>query len=400
MPWIKTCPMTERREFISAWLREGNVAGLVRRFLVSRKTAYKWIARYRSEGPAGLADRSRRPESSPWETSEAVQEALCQLRRLHPTWGPKKLVAKLGESRPDLVLPAVSTAGDILSRSGLVSPRKGRHPHPPTGGATPRGDRPNAIWAIDYKGEFKLGDGRYCYPLTMSDEFSRYLLICEGFPAISGASARASCTRIFRRHGLPDVIRSDNGSPFASTGLARLSQLSVWWMRLGIRLQRITPGHPEQNGRHERIHRDLKAETTRPPGQEMTAQQKRFDAFLAEHNQERPHEALGQRPPARVYHDSERPFPERLPPVEYPSHFEVRKVGSNGCIKLWDQTIFLSKALSDQHVGLVEREEDLWTVSFSACPVCIIDRRTGTVQAPEPLPEQLPPEPTLDEVSP
>ncbi len=399
MTWKDTCPVLERRKFIAAWRRDGNVSGLAETFQISRKTAYKWIARFVSEGGPGLEDRSRRPRSSPGKTCDKAETSLCQLREHHPTWGPKKLVAKLSVTCPDLALPAVSTAGDILARHGLVQPRGNRRRQWMKGAAWPWGGHPNAIWAIDYKGEFKLGNGQYCYPLTVSDEHSRYLLLCQGFSRICGASVIASCRDLFRRHGLPEAIRSDNGSPFASTGLARLSRPSVWWLRLGIALKRTMPGHPEQNGRHERMHRDMKAQTTRPPERHLRAQQSRFDAFQAEHNHERPHEALGQKLPAHLYQPSPRSYPERLPDLEYPSHFEVRKVGDNGCIKLWNKDIFLSTALRGEMVGVAETDDDRWTVSLGAFRLGVIDRRTRKIDEPPPIKADEP-IPTLDALSP
>lgn len=382
MPWQETCAVDERMRFMEAWLHEQDVAGVARRFGISRKTAYKWIDRFREAGRSGLQDRSRRPHGSPHATDPAVVSALVAIRRAHPTWGPKKLLAKLAQLDDGLDLPATSTAGDIIKRAGLVQTPRRRQRRPEIGRAWPRSDAPNAIWCVDYKGEFRLGNGAYCYPLTLSDEYSRFLLACRGFPRIAGADAQACCEHAFRCCGLPQAIRSDNGSPFASTGLCRLSRLAVWWLRLGIQLRRNVPGHPEHNGRHERIHRDMKAQTTRPPADDLAGQQRRFDDFVQEHNHERPHEALGQQCPAQHYRPSPRPYPERLPQPEYPSHYEVRRVGSNGCIALWGNVCYLSDALALQDVGLVEEDEDRWAVYFASLRLGILDRRSGRIASP------------------
>jgi putative transposase len=377
MPWSELSTMDHRTAFIKDWLRDGNVTALAVRYEVSRKTAYKWIARFTSGGKRALADASRRPLTCPHATPPEVAEALIELRKEHPTWGAKKLVAKLAAVSPTMPLPAVSTASEIIDRAGLVRERRQRRRLPQIGGAWPRGDRPNAIWCADYKGQFRTLDGRWCYPLTVTDEYSRLVLECRGYGGIDSDQAHTCFERLFRRHGLPEAIRSDNGAPFASTGLCRLSRLAVWWMRLGIALKRNLPGHPEHNGRHERMHRDLKAETTRPPAADLRAQQRRFDAFIEGHNRDRPHEALDQQTPSQHYVDSPRPYPERLPVPEYPSHYEKRLVTANGCISLWGKYVFLSHALYGQWLGLIEKDEDRWAVHFGSLQIAVIDRRTG-----------------------
>lgn len=382
MPWQETCMVDERSRFIDAWLHDQEIAGLSRQFGISRKTAYKWLDRFREEGRSGLCDRSRRPHHSPQATDRAMASALVNLRHVHPTWGPKKLLAKMAQGDSELDLPAVSTASDILKRAGLINAPRRQHRPPEVGGSWPRGDQPNAIWCVDYKGEFRMGNGRYCFPLTVSDEYSRYLLACRGFPRIAGTDAQQCFEAVFRTYGLPEAIRSDNGSPFASTGIFRLSRLSVWWLRLGIKLRRNLPGHPEQNGRHERMHRDLKAQTTRPPAEHLPAQQRRFDAFAQEHNHERPHEALHQQCPARFYRPSSRPYPKQLPRPEYPAYYEVRRVCANGCIKLRDENFYLSKALATQDVGLVEEDDGRWAVYFANLRLGILDQRCGRMDRP------------------
>jgi putative transposase len=380
MPWDETTPMDQRADFIADWLEQGNVSGLCRVYGISRKTAYKWLGRYRLEGPAGLVDQSRRPHHSPERTSPEIRSSLIGLRREHPSWGPKKLAALLSRQRPRWSIPAASTVGDILRGAGLVrsSSRRRR-----LGGSPVPGDRgavPNAVWCVDYKGEFKLGNGEYCYPLTVSDEHSRYVLECRGFPSIRAEDVRERFERLFATYGLPQRIRSDNGAPFAGTGVARLSRLSVWWVRLGIALDRNQPHHPEQNGRHERMHRDLKAFATRPPERTWKAQQARFDRFCQMHNEERPHEALDMAFPSEHYVPSSRTLPSRLPEVTYPGHYEVRVVDHSGQVKFKGQTLFLSRALAGESVGLHERDHDLWDLQFATIPLGTYDLRQQRLQ--------------------
>jgi transposase InsO family protein len=288
--------------------------------------------------------------------------------------GPKKLIAYLGERFPSLELPSASTVGDILTRAGLVKPSKRRSRFPKLGGVWPRGETPNAIWCVDYKGEFRMKNSRYCYPLTITDEMSRYIIRCTGFESIAGLDVRRSMERSFRQYGLPDGIRSDGGTPFYSNGNIGLSSISVWWLRLGIALRRIQPGHPEQNGRHERMHRDLKAHTTRPPGGDLRDQQRSFDQFRSFFNNVRPHEGLDQQTPAKHYRPSKRPFPNKLPQCEYPGHYEVRRVAENGTITFCGAMIFISKSLEGEDLGLVEIDEDLWAFYLGS-------HRMGTIDA-------------------
>ena len=376
MPWSEACTMDLRYVFIQDWLTSQDVSGAAERAGISRKTAYKWIGRFHEGGKGGLGDRPRRPLSCPHSTAIEVAEALIDQRRQHPTWGAKKLIKTLSQTMPVRSLPAVSTASNIIARAGLVRERRQRRRLPKIGRAWPRAACANAIWCTDYKGQFRTLDGTWCYPLTVTDEYSRFILACRGYAGIDGDDVKTCFTGLFRRHGLPDAIRSDNGSPFASTGLCRLSRLSVWWMRLGIALKRNVPGHPQHNGRHERMHRDLKAETTRPPATNRRAQQRVFDDFTQRFNHERPHEGLAQRTPTTHYVNSPRPYPERLPALEYPSHYEVRRVAPNGCVSLWNGYVFLSHALCGQDLGLIEHDDGLWTVCFGSLKLGNIDRRT------------------------
>lgn len=305
--------MRERVGFIAAVERnELRFAEICERFEISRKTGYKWRARYEESGPEGLVDLSRRPHHSPLATPRRVGEALEELRRRHPSWGAGKLLAILEGRHPGWELPSRSTGCELLRRAGLVRQRRRRsrlgHPGPPLSEM----NAPNAVWSADFKGQFKTRDGVYCYPLTVSDGFSRYLLGCQGLRSPCEELSRPVLTRLFEEFGLPWIIRTDNGSPFASTALGRLSRLSVWWIRLGIQPELIEPASPAQNGRHERMHKTLKAETTRPPAGSLSAPQVRFNRFRREYNDERPHEALGQRTPGSVYERSSRPFPGTL----------------------------------------------------------------------------------------
>lgn len=330
MPWRVETPMSQRVEFVEAYARgHWSMTELCCRFQISRKTGYKWWARYAADGADGLSEQSRRPEHSPTALAGELAALFLRARVAHPTWGPRKLLAYLARRHPRRTeWPVASTVGALLKREGLVRARRRRpapgHPGRPT---TPM-DAPNAIWTIDFKGQFKLGSGAYCYPLTVVDGYSRYLLACQGLPSTAGVGARRVLERVFRAYGLPDRIRSDNGAPFATCALGRLSALSVWWLKLGILPELIQPAHPEQNGRHERMHRTLKAEATRPAAQSPRGQQRRFNAFQHEYNTERPHEALGQQPPSSHYHPSPRPYPRYVQSPEYPKHFETRYVST------------------------------------------------------------------------
>jgi transposase InsO family protein len=369
MPWQEVNMTDLRRGFITDWLAGGSVTGLCRVYSISRATAHKLINRYNSDPEDYFVDLSRRPHSCPHETPELVREAVIALRRRYPLWGPKKIIALLTRQHPRWLLPAASTVGDILKRADLIETKEKRRrlgPSPVPGG---RGTAPNEVWCVDYKGEFKLRNGAYCFPLTISDEYSRFLLNCQGFKNIRTQDVQGCFEELFTTYGLPQRIRSDNGTPFAKPGIARLSRLSVWWLRLGIQLDRNQPHHPEQNGRHERMHRDLKAFATRPPERTFTAQQRRFDTFKHHHNYERPHEGLEMDFPSEHYHKSKRRYTGQLPAIDYPKHHEVRKVSATGVIKLRDHPIFLSHALAGEYVSLMEQDEDSWDIHFINVPL-------------------------------
>jgi putative transposase len=358
--------MHERVRFVTLH-RESlySMTELCQRFGISRRIGYKWLARCAAGGFPALEDQRRVPRSCPHRTSKAVEAALVQLRKQHPTWGPKKLLARLRQAQPELELPAVSTAGAILKRHELVPEgrrRRSRPEHP--GGGPLRVNAPNQVWTADFKGEFPTRDGQLCYPLTICDAHSRFLLVCHALSSTALAGAEPVFTRLFAAYGLPQAIRTDNGPPFASSALGGLSRLNAGWTRLGIHHQRIDPGHPEQNGRHERLHRTLKAETTRPPEPDLLAQQARFERFRAEYNEVRPHEALAQEPPAAHYQGSTRPLPARTPTPEYEGHLLVRRVRPNGSIKLWNQELFVSSVLIGEQVALEEIDDGVWSVYY------------------------------------
>ena len=363
MGWKGVTIMDQRVRFIGEYLK-GYVPfnELCLQFSISRKTGYKWVERYEQEGLEGLSDRSRRPHFCPHMTDEAIIEAIVQARGKHPTWGPKKLLTILSPHNPDL--PAISTAADILKRKGLIIPgkRRLRRKHPGCPMTVAR--ESNDIWSADYKGHFKMRNGLYCYPLTVADMKSRYLLGCHGHSAISLEMTRSHFTRLFHEYGLPQRIRTDNGVPFASNALARLSTLSVWWVKLGIYPEQIEPGKPSQNGKHERMHRTLKKEATIPPEKDLRNQQHRFDTFRQEYNTERPHEALGQKTPSSIYTPSPRRMPKKLDHFDYPYHFEVRRVSRNSGIRWRNRRVQVSSTLAEEYIGFEEIEDGIYDVYF------------------------------------
>lgn len=365
MPWNEQTPMDQKTQFLSEYLRDSlSFAELCRRYSISRKTGYKWVSRYETEGGAGLDDRSRRPHVHPRQTPDVIRSAIIRARRLHPTWGAKKLLKVLTNADPDVSWPSRWTVSDLLAREGLVRQRvrrrKPSHPGKPTTVAT----APNQLWCADYKGHFKTRDGTYCYPLTVTDAYSRFLIGCLALPSTESAPTQAAFRQWFRRFGLPVAIKSDNGTPFASTALGRISTLSAWWIRHRIRPELIVPGKPQQNGQHERMHRTLKAEATRPPAANLAAQQRAFDAFRHEFNTVRPHEAIDLETPASRYHISERRLPPRPAPLVYPAHFETRLVSTNGGIRWNSKWVAVSTTCAGEHVGLEAVDDAIWDVYF------------------------------------
>lgn len=387
MPWKSSTPVDLRTEFMNRVLRGERVTDLCREYGISRKTGDKFKQRFKRLGEAGLKDQSRAPVVIPHRTPPELVDMIVAERKLHPSWGPKKLKDVL-ERRLGRSLPAASTFGDILKRNGLVTPSKHRPRHKAKPTHISIATAPNDLWCIDYKGQFRLGDRSYCYPLTITDQVSRYLLACEGMSAICDEEAREVCEEVFRVNGLPYRMRSDNGAPFASTGLAGLTKLSAYWMQLGIILERSRPAHPEDNGRHERMHRTLKFETARPPRGNLLQQQERFDEYLDEFNHERPHEALEMKRPAEVYERSPRPYPSSLPEPTYPEHDDVLRVGSDGSLYFRRRQFYFAAALAGHHVGVREQRDGRWLVTFMSLDLGYLNSDNKLV----PMSASLPPE--------
>jgi putative transposase len=382
MPWSETNPMNERLKFV-ALAQEGlySMTELCARFGISRDTGYETRRRYETQGVDGLQARSHAPQHCPHRTPEQIQALLLETRRAHPLWGPRKILVYLAARHPELKLPAPSTVGDLFARVGLVQPRPRKRTWRHPGRAALAVSAPNQLWCTDFKGQFRTRDGQTCYPLTLTDAHTRFLLGCQGLPSTASSGARAVFERLFRTYGLPQAIRSDNGGPFATKAIAGLSQLSVWWTQLGILHDRIAPGHPEQNGSHERMHRTLKAETLRPAAAHPQEQQARFDAFRSEFNQERPHEALGMKTPGSLYVASPREMPKRIPTPQYPGHCHVRQVRGNGILYFRDRTIFLSEVLIGQQVALEEIADGVWSIYFYDLLLARLDERTGALSS-------------------
>ena len=380
MPWQERCAMDQRRLFVGDYLTGlWTMTQLCEQFAISRKTGYKWLGRYDTGGRPALADQSRRPHGHPAATSDRVVQRLLETRARFPRWSMGKVVTWLRRRYPRTAWPCRTTAYDLMWRAGIArAPKRpgptGGRPSAP-GRALTEPTTANSVWTTDFKGKFLLGNATYCHPFTLRDGFSRFVLRCDGVPAESYPCTRPLFERAFAAFGLPECIRSDNGTPFASTGLAGLSRLSVWWMQLGIRVERIEPGCPEQNGSHEQFHRVLKRDTTRPPGPTAPAQQRRFDAFRHEYNEERPHDALGGASPASLYTRSPRRLPRRLPAVEYPRYWEVRGADSSGVITFHGRPVNVTRALATQDLGLEEIDDALWRVWFLTTPLGHFDER-------------------------
>lgn len=365
--------MNERVRFVAAMLEgEESFTELCERFGISRKQGYKWKERYEGGGVAALEERSRAPLNHPQKVDSNVVELLLSARRRHPTWGPRKLLVLVQRHHPKVELPVASTVGEILKKNGLVGRCKRVRRSEPYGSRLREYEGPNRVWCADFKGA--VGGSR-CNPLTITDGFSRYLLCCKALKSTTTQPVLKVFERTFREFGLPDAIRTDNGPPFSSLAPGGLSRLSIWWMRLGIRPERIMPGRPDQNGRHERMHRTLKAETTRPPRSSMRAQQRCFDAFQTEYNNERPHEALGQKTPGSHYQPSLRSLPKSLPEMEYPDHFHVLRSYPNGVISWAGIQWYTSGTLRGELIGLEAVDDDRWRVYFGHILLGVLDAR-------------------------
>ena len=375
MPWQECNLMDERLKFVAGLLDGEKMAVLCRRFGVSRKTGYKILERYNSCGVEGLTDRSRRPYRHANQLPVQIETLIVRSKQERPHWGAPKIRERLARLYPDIHTPAISTVHAVLDRHGLVK-RRGRRRNKATGTPLSTSDQPNDLWCADYKGEFMLADRRYCYPLTITDFASRYLLTCEALSTTQEQFAFTVFERTFKEFGLPQGIRTDNGVPFASAqAIYGLSKLSVWWLRLGIQIERITPGQPQQNGRHERMHLTLKQEATKPASGNVLQQQARFDAFVERFNQERPHQALGMKVPADLYARSPRVY-RGLEDLTYPFHDHTILVTHCGRICFKSQKVNLSHVFAGQKVGVTQVGERIWLVTFMQYDLGYFDDET------------------------
>lgn len=381
MPWKETCPMDEKVKFI-AMVKSGaySFASACRQFGISRKSGYELLARYEAEGKEAFEPRSRAPHSHPNALGERMVRRLLELKGMYPRFGPRKVRDRLVMLGYRGELPAASTIGELFKRHGLVRPRgKRRARCTPSSEPLRHASAPNLVWSADFKGQFRMKNGQWCYPLTISDNASRYLLVCQGLAHPTEAAVWPYFERAFRDYGLPVALRTDNGAPFASVALGGLTRLAVWLLKLGIALERIAPGRPDQNGRHERMHRTLKDHID-PPQRSLAAQQRALAAFQRHYNDERPHEALDGTSPAKRHRPSKRVYPERVPAPEYGSDVLVRRVRSTGQIKWHGRLLFVSEALIGEPVGLRQLDEVRWQLLFCNMPLGVINERTNTVE--------------------
>jgi len=380
----------ERYQFILEYKSgEFSLAEVCRRFEVSRKTGYKWLTRFDEEGLDGLKDRSHAPHHNPRRVAEKIEDAIVAARGKHPHWGPVKLRCWLQRQEPDERWPAASTIGEILQRHGLTVPQKHHPKAPPPKQPLQKADGPNLVWCADFKGWFRCEDGSRCDPLTITDAYSRFLLRCQSLKYADTVSTKPLFDAVFREYGVPACIRTDNGAPFASVGIGGLSELSVWWIKLGIRPERIEPGKPTQNGQHERMHRTLKQATAQPPRANLREQQKAFDLFRHEFNHERPHEALQGRTPAECYQKSTRPYRSRLREVTYPAGYEVRYVSDGGQMRWNGGKVFVGRALIGEPLGLELLVDGKWRVWFSFYELGIFDEEKLLIR-PAPVQQKAP----------
>lgn len=376
MPWKETSKLEQRKELMRRYLaEEESVAELSRQYGVSRETIYQWKRRLEQQGDAGLEERSRAPHRQARAITEDTAERILEVRRAHPRWGPRKILGVLQHQAPQGEWPAASTVGALLKREGLVATRRKRVRVPSFSQPLGHAGEPNQVWCADFKGWFRCGNGDRCDPLTISDACSRYLLRCRHVAKTDGPHVRSVFEAVFREYGLPEAIRTDNGAPFASKAPGGLSRLSMWWLRLGIQHERITPGCPQQNGRHERMHQTLKQETASPPCGTLRQQQEAFRRFEEEYNYQRPHEALQNRRPAEVYRRAHRDYPSRLPELPYPAGAQLRWVSQQGSVKWKCRRTFLSEVLAREAVGLVEVEDELFEVYYGPLLLGWLDGR-------------------------
>lgn len=384
MPWKVTDVVDERTRFVLEY--DGGsftMAELCRIYGIARKTGYQWVDRYEVEGLSGLQDRRYGAGHHPNQTSSGIEKQIVQLKHSHPSWGAKKLRASLVTAQEGVDWPVLSTFGEILRREGLTAPQHKRLKIPVYSKPFEKVEEANHTWCEDFKGWFLAGNGERIDPFTMTDAHSRYLLRCQSVEKTNTEQVQAICAAAFREYGMPLRIRTDNGAPFASRAIAGISRLSIYWMKLGIEPERIQPGHPEQNGRHERMHRTLKAETAKPPAASRRAQQASFDRFRKEFNEYRPHEALGQKTPSSCYHPSPRAYPDRVPKPEYDSTMKPKRVYPDGTF-FWKGTqIFISKCLGGEFIGLAATDDRYWDVHFATFPLARFDSHKLVL---EPLP--------------
>jgi transposase InsO family protein len=384
MPWNRTDVLEERFRFIEEWKSEDwTLAELCDFFGVTRKTGYKWLERYQNGGVDGLRDQSRAPRRHPNALAEVVEKRVLAVREQHPFWGARKIRAFMKREDERIAVPAVSTIGSLLKSYGLTVPRKRRARGRPSAQPLAEATQANRVWCADFKGWFRSGDRDRIDPLTITDAYSRYLLRCQAVRAADYEHSKPIFEAAFREYGLPERIRTDNGAPFASNGESGLTGLSVWWIKLGIVPERIEPGRPQQNGRHERMHRTLKQATASPPAGNRRAQQQRFDEFRLEYNEQRPHEALGLATPGSCYAPSARPYPRRLAPVEYPDGWQVRWISPGGQMRWQGQQLFVAHALVGEPVGLEPVADGYWRVWFSFYELGILDAARCKICRPQ-----------------
>ena len=384
MSWKITCVMDEKLKFISDHLGERfSTAELCRRYGISRKTAYKWLSRYQAEGVDGLKDRPRANYEPHRTTPNEITTVLLKVKEEFPFWGPKKVHGYLIKNRPDVIWPVISTIGEIFKRHGLVVPRKYRRRVSPHTEPFKECDVANKVWSADFKGQFKIGSKGYCYPLTITDNYSRFLILCKGLARPNGNNVKKWFEKVFIEYGLPESIRTDNGSPFASTSIAGLSKLSVWWIKLGITPERIDAGEPQQNGRHERMHRTLKHQTAKPPAKSFSAQQRAFNNFMKEYNNLRPHEALNGQCPCDLFVTSKREYPHVIHEYEYPDSYSVRRVKRSGEFRFAGEILPLGTPLAGEYIALEPIDNELYQIHFNHVKLGVFDERTGRIIRPE-----------------
>jgi transposase InsO family protein len=380
--WKETDPVKERKKFVELYLtRRYDMTTLCELFEISRKTGYKFVGRFAEGGWEELEDRSHAARTHPNATDATIAARIVAAKHEHPRWGPRKLLDYLRAEDSGTEWPAISTAGEILKGEGLVRPRRRRRAitHPGKPRIEPITE-PNQLFNLDFKGHFRTGDRRWCYPLTMTDTFSRHLMLCQGFLEPSYENTRAAMEKCFREYGLPDAMRTDNGGPFVSSqSLAGLSRLGVWLIKLGVERIRTRPGSPQDNGLHERMHRTLKEDTAMPPAPNLRAQQRRFRTFFREYNEVRPHESLGGATPASRYSKPKRAYPSRMPDIEYPGYYETRSVQNTGTIKWKGEFLFVSAVLHGERVGLEETAYGIWSLYFGPTILGVLDEHEGRI---------------------